>query len=68
MRVSVMKLGQGKRHVDLPAGTSVEGAIREAGLTTDGYMVTRDAISISFSAEVYDGDILLLAPKVTGGR
>lgn len=68
MIVSVMKLGQQRRKVDVPPGTSVEGAIREAQMPLEGYAVTRDAVSISMAAEVHDGDSLLLSPKVTGGR
>lgn len=67
MIIKVMKLGEQSKSVDVPAGTTVQGALQAANLPIDGYTISRNGIGTSLGADVSAGDILLLSQKVTGG-
>lgn len=67
MLVSVMKIGSKSVRVDVPNGTSVQGALEEAGYRVDGHTVAKNGTSCVLTAPVANGDTITLTPKVAGG-
>jgi len=63
-----MRLGAPSRTVDIPEGSTVEAALAAAHVDLAGNTVTRDTQGVALTAECYDGDTILLSPKVTGGK
>jgi len=67
MKVKVLKLGYAAREVEVSEGTTVDEAIRASGMETGGYKVTLNGVGADLSAQVREGDIIALTPKVEGG-
>lgn len=69
MNVKVLKLGSAaKEMTDLEAGATIGGVLEQANLSTAGYSISLNGLGASTDAEVGDGDIITLVPKVEGGR
>ena len=67
MKVKVLKLGYAAREVEVSEGTTVEEAIRASGMDVGGYKVTLNGVGADLNAQVREGDIIALTPKVEGG-
>ena len=68
MKVRVLKLGHSAREVEIAAGATVEEALKSARMETDGYSVTVNGVGAMLTAQVREGDVITLAPKVEGGK
>ncbi len=68
MPVRVRVLGEaGERAVEHRPGMRVADVLRELGLLSDEYVVTRNGRVVAEDEPVEDGDTLLLYPVVSGG-
>lgn len=67
MKVRVLKLGHSAKEVEVAAGTTVEEALDQSGMETDGYSVTLNGVGAMLSAQLHEGDVIALTPKVEGG-
>ncbi len=64
--VKVAKLGQAVRDVSLEDNSSVETAIRAAGMTSDGYSVKVNGRNPCGALQ--NNDVVSLVPAIKGGR
>ena len=62
-----MKIGQPSKKVDVPVGTSVQGALEAAGFAVDGHSVAKNGTGTTLSAAINANDTITLTPKVAGG-
>jgi sulfur carrier protein ThiS len=67
MQIKVLKLGHSTRHIDVPAGSTVSEALKEAELGFQGYSLTLNGLGVGAETQVSEGDIVTLVPKVEGG-
>ncbi len=68
MKVRVLKLGHSAKEIDVPAGTTVEDALEQSKLDQEeGYSVTVNGVGANLSAQIREGDVIALTPKVEGG-
>lgn len=67
--VKVMRLGdRTNRQLSLPQGSTVADAIRVSGVNSSGTSHTVNSRPAAASQTLNDGDIVILTPKVEGGR
>lgn len=67
MRVTILRLGDAEKVVSATPGSSAADVLAAASVSTDGMTVSRNGHPVPLGAEVRDGDILTVSPKVTGG-
>ncbi len=67
MAVRVRILGRGERLVEYRPGMRVIDVLRELGLLSNEYVVSRNGRVVAEDEEVSDGDELVLYPVVSGG-
>jgi len=65
--VRVRILGDGERLVEHRPGMTVGDVLRELGLLSDEYVVSRNGRVVAEDEAVEDGDELVLYPVVSGG-
>lgn len=68
MNIKVMRIGQGACEVQVPDGTNVESAVRQAGFPLDGHNFSVNGLGASRSTQLNDGDMISVVPKVEGGN
>jgi len=68
MKIRLLKLGHAAKEVEVPAGATVEEAIRASLMETNGYSITCNGTGAMLSSPVHEGDVIALVPKVEGGR
>ena len=69
MRIKVLKLGHAtKEFHNINPGAQIGHLLEQASFTTGGYTVSLNGLGASLDAEVSDGDVVTLVPKVEGGR
>ena len=68
MKVRVMKLGHSAKEVEVGAGSTVEEGLTASGMEQEGYSVTVNGVGANLSAQMREGDVIALVPKVEGGR
>jgi hypothetical protein len=69
MQVKVLKLGHAaKAFHNIEPGSSIGSILAEAEFGTAGYSLSLNGLGASPEAELSDGDIATLVPKVEGGR
>lgn len=67
MKVRLLKLGHAAKEVDVPAGSSVEEAIKASGFDTEGFSISCNGSGAMLSSPVHEGDVIALVMKVEGG-
>ena len=69
MRIKVLKLGHSAQEFhSVEPGATVGQLIEEAAFSAAGYSLSLNGLGASIEAEVSDGDVVTLVPKVEGGR
>jgi len=68
MKVKVLKLGHSASVLDIPAATTVQEALNNNGIPTEGYSVSINGLGAGLHTALSEGDIVTLVPKVEGGR
>lgn len=68
MKVKILRLGHSAYELDAPAASTVLQALEQAEIPTEGYSVSVNGLGAGPSAELSDGDVVTLVPKVEGGR
>ena len=68
MKVKVLRLGHSASEVEFEAGMTVREALEGSSLPWQGYSVSVNGMSASYSTALGDGDMVTLVPKVEGGR
>ena len=67
--VKVAKLGDVVKEVALSEGATVQTALEAAGYNVEeGYTVTLNGETTSTDTTLKGGDIIILTPKIEGGR
>lgn len=64
--VKIVSIGS-EKNVGTFAGMTVEQALSAAQVEYTGFTVKRNSQPTGLNDKVYDGDILALTPKVSGG-
>ena len=68
MQIKILKLGHSaKTFNNIEPGSTISDLINEAEFSTSGYSVSLNGLGAEVDAEVGDGDIVTLVPKVEGG-
>lgn len=68
MKVKILRLGHSATHADsVPEGSTVSDVLEQADVPSDGYSVSINGLGAALSAQVGDGDVVTLVPKVEGG-
>jgi len=68
MRVKILKLGHSANLVDVDDGTTVEDAVAAAGHDHHGYSLNLNGLGTAPDAVLSEGDVVVVSPKVAGGR
>ena len=68
MQIKILKLGHAaKEFHNIEPGSTIGTLLGEADFGTAGYSLSLNGLGASVDAEVSDGDIITLVPKVEGG-
>lgn len=67
MEITIKKLGESKTVLEVPAGTTVSDALDKMNWTSDGYKMMIGDRVVNDNAELRDGDVLTMSPKVEAG-
>lgn len=67
MQIKLLKLGHSTRHINMHAGATIEDVLSEAAMGAQGYSLTLNGLGVGQEAQVSEGDIVTLVPKVEGG-
>ena len=68
MKVRVLKLGHSAEEVEAAAGASVQDVLDQSSLEREsGYQVTVNGVGAMLTAQIREGDVIALVPKVEGG-
>jgi hypothetical protein len=65
--VKVTKLGETVTEVSLVEGATLNDALVAAEMSVEGMKVSVNSRDHELDAEVYNGDIVVLTPKIEGG-
>ena len=69
MQIKVLKLGHSaKQFHNIDPGARIGQILEQAAFSTGGYSVSLNGLGASLEAELSDGDVVTLVPKVEGGR
>ena len=69
MRIKILKLGHSAQELhNVQPGSTVGQLIEEAAFSAAGYSLSLNGLGVAIGAEVSDGDVVTLVPKVEGGR
>ena len=69
MQIKLLKLGHAAQQFhNVSPGSTVGSIIDEADCTTAGHQISLNGLGCSTDAEVSDGDVVTLVPKVEGGK
>ena len=69
MQIKVLKLGHSAQELhNIEPGATVGQLIEEAAFSAAGYSLSLNGLGASRDAEVSDGDVVTLVPKVEGGQ
>ena len=67
MKVKILRLGHSATQAEAPEGSIIEDVLSQAGVPSEGYSVTINGLGAGLSAQLGDGDVVTLVPKVEGG-
>ena len=67
MKVKILRLGHSATHADAPEGSTVQDVLLQAGMPSEGYSISVNGLGSSLTAQLMDGDVVCLTPKVEGG-
>ena len=67
MKVKILRLGHSAHHTEAPEGSTVGDVLSLAGVPGEGYSLTVNGLGAGPNAQVVDGDVITLVPKVEGG-
>lgn len=65
--VKLLKMGHSTRHIDVPAGATINDVLEKASMGSQGYSVTLNGLGSGRETQVSEGDIVTLVPKIEGG-
>ncbi len=68
MRIRLLILGKSADSVDVEADASVHEVLDHANVELEGRSVTVNGVGCDLSANLRDGDIVTITPKVQGGK
>lgn len=66
--VTVLKVGSFSRVVSVPAGSTIESALRVADVSPDGMSFAKNGRPATLGTTLEDGDTVSLTAKVVGGK
>ena len=68
MRIKVLKLGHSAQEfTNIEPGATVGQLIEEAAFSAAGFSLSLNGLGVAMEAEVSDGDVITMVPKVEGG-
>jgi len=67
MKVKILRLGHSATHSDAPEGSTVQDVLSQTGMPSEGYSISINGLGASLQAQLADGDVVTLVPKVEGG-
>lgn len=69
MQIKLLKLGHAAQEFhNISPGSTVNSILDEAACTTAGYQLSLNGLGCALDAQVNDGDVVTMVPKVEGGR
>lgn len=69
MQIKLLKLGHAAQEFhNISPGATVSSILDEADCTVSGYQVSLNGLGCAIDAQVNDGDIVTLTPKIEGGQ
>jgi len=68
IKIDVVRAGTPRVEVEVPFGSTVECAIREAELNPAGHQMTVNGIGATVQTGLQNGDTVFLSPKIDGGN
>ena len=68
MRIRLLVLGKSADTLEVDPDTSVRDVLNRASVEQEGRSVTVNGVGCDLAAQLRDGDIVTLTPKVAGGR
>ena len=67
MKIKVLRLGHSATEVEATDGSTVQEVLQGGSVPFQGYSVSVNGMSASFSTALGDRDMIALVPKVEGG-
>ena len=67
MKVKILRLGHSASHTDAPEGSTVSDVLSQAGVPFEGYSISINGLGAGLTAQLAEGDVVTLVPKVEGG-
>ena len=68
MHVRVLKLGQGRKDVELDSGATLDEAVEASHFNSEGCSLSVNGLDAHSDSTVRENDLVVLTPRVEGGQ